>query len=88
MYFQVNTVRTAYNHDKERIDLPPPLTELTQKRAGQSTKMPYVRPYIYTNKHPRFFHFYPCKCLARYARSPIIVGTVRGRLASSADTRE
>ncbi len=45
-------------------------TELTQKREGQSTKMPYVRPYIYTNKHPRFFHFYPCKCLARYARSP------------------
>ncbi len=40
-------------------------TELTQKREGQSTKMPYVRPYIYTNKHPRFFHFYPCKCLAR-----------------------
>ncbi len=25
-------------------------TELTQKREGQSTKMPYVRPYIYTNK--------------------------------------
>ncbi len=25
-------------------------TELTQKRKGQSTKMPYVRPYIYTNK--------------------------------------
>ncbi len=24
------------------------------------------------NKHPRFFHFYPCKCLARYARSPNI----------------
>ncbi len=24
--------------------------ELTQKREGQSTKMPYVRPYIYTNK--------------------------------------
>ncbi len=46
-------------------------TELTQKnREGQSTKMPCVRPYIYTNKHPRFFHFYPCKCLARYARSP------------------
>ncbi len=40
-------------------------TELTQKREGQSTKMPYVRPYIYTNKHSRFFHFYPCKCLAR-----------------------
>ncbi len=28
MYFQVNTVRTAYNHDKERIDLPPPLTQI------------------------------------------------------------
>ncbi len=28
MYFQVNTVRTAYNHDKERIDLPPPLTRI------------------------------------------------------------
>ncbi len=25
-------------------------TELTQKPEGQSTKMPYVRPYIYTNK--------------------------------------
>ncbi len=25
-------------------------TELTQKREGQSTKMPYVRPYIDTNK--------------------------------------
>ncbi len=24
-------------------------TELTQKREGQSTKMPYVLPYIYTN---------------------------------------
>ncbi len=24
--------------------------ELTQKRDGQSTKMPCVRPYIYTNK--------------------------------------
>ncbi len=28
MYFQVNTVRTAYNYDKERIDLPPPLTRI------------------------------------------------------------
>ncbi len=28
MYFQINTVRTAYNHDKERIDLPPPLTRI------------------------------------------------------------
>ncbi len=88
-------MRTAYNHAKERIDLPLPLTriemevltgpvkefkkvnnsisrvirllidkqrilfsevwdgvdyELTQKREGQSTKFPYVRPYIYTNK--------------------------------------
>ncbi len=25
-------------------------TELTQKREGQSTKMPYVRPNIYINK--------------------------------------
>ncbi len=25
-------------------------TELTQKRVGQSTKMPYVRPNIYINK--------------------------------------
>ncbi len=24
-------------------------TELTQKRVGQSTKMPYVRPNIYTS---------------------------------------
>ncbi len=29
-------------------------TELTQKREGQSTKMPYVRPNIYINKYPRF----------------------------------
>ncbi len=28
MYFQVNTVRKAYNHDKERIDLPLPLTRI------------------------------------------------------------
>ncbi len=28
MYFQINTVRTAYNHDKERIDLPPPLSRI------------------------------------------------------------
>ncbi len=28
MYLQVNTVRTAYNHDKERINLPPPLTRI------------------------------------------------------------
>ncbi len=28
MYFQVNTVATAYNHDKERIDLPLPLTRI------------------------------------------------------------
>ncbi len=36
--------------------------------------MPYVRPYIYTNKQtdiPDFRLCYPCKCLARYARSPI-----------------
>ncbi len=49
-------------------------TELTAKREGQSTKMPYVRPYIYTNKQtdiPDFRLCYPCKCLARYARSPI-----------------
>ncbi len=28
MYFQVNTVAKAYNYDKERIDLPPPLTRI------------------------------------------------------------
>ncbi len=36
--------------------------------------MTYVRPNIYTNKFiniPDFRLCYPCKCLARYARSPI-----------------
>ncbi len=28
MHFQVNTVAMAYNHAKERIDLPPPLTRI------------------------------------------------------------
>ncbi len=46
------------------------------KTRGSKYKMTYVRPNIYTNKHPRFFHFYPCKCLARYARSPIITITI------------
>ncbi len=38
--------------------------------------MTYVRPSIYTNKYiniPDFRLCYPCKCLARYARSPIIL---------------
>ncbi len=48
--------------------------ERTQKYGGSKYKMTYVRPYIQIHKHPRFFfHFYPCKCLARYARSPIIL---------------
>ncbi len=45
-------------------------TELTQKREGQSTKMPCVRPNIYKQTNiPDFQLCYPCKCLAR---SPII----------------
>ncbi len=33
-------------------------TELTKKREGQSTEMPYVRPYIQINI-PDFFIFTP-----------------------------
>ncbi len=60
-------------------------TELTQKCEGQSTKMPYIRPnIIYTNKQniPDFELCYPCKCLARYTRSPInmLSPSMKGRV--------
>ncbi len=56
-------------------------TELTQKREGQSTKMPYVRPNIYKQTNiPDFQLCYPCKCLARYARTPIII-IIGGRVS-------
>ena len=48
-------------------------TELTQKREGQSTKMPYVRPnIIYINKYPQFSIELPL-IVSRSLHSPITV---------------
>ncbi len=46
--------------------------ERTQKYGGSKYKMTYIRPNISTNI-PDFQLCYPCKCLAGYARSPIMV---------------
>ncbi len=64
------------------------ITELTQKREGQSTKMPYVCPnilYKQTNI-PDFQLCYPCKCLARYARSPITIDVLEHKWRASLKT--
>ncbi len=60
--------------------------ERTQKYGGSKYKMTYVRPYIQIHKHSRFFHFYPCKCLARYTRSPITSNVLAAVVAMYSET--
>ncbi len=100
----------AYNHAKERIDLPPPQTRIEKEfkmvnnsisrvirvlidkqrilfsevwdgvdhRTNTKTRGSKYKNALHTSKHiykqtniPDFQLCYPCKCLARYARSPI-----------------
>ncbi len=57
--------------------------ERTQKYGGSKYKMTYVRPYIYKQTNiPNFQLCYPCKCLARYARSPIILFSLNNNKTS------
>ncbi len=52
-------------------------TELTQKREGQSTKMPYVRPNIYINKQTS--PIFNCVTPVSVSRATLAGQLIKGR---------